>query len=260
MGDSLREIKSGGREHPETPFPHSKLDRAGPDQFAIDLDWDLILGGNTQTLGLKILQFWHADGGAEDHLLQITNNLEIADSLKYDDIEQAVVDEGAFKERERSTIKAAISDEDKGAFHGFRAFRLNHKMRRRAGGDLCCRNKVAERAEAAFERQAGLLHRLGVESDAGELHKMFSVRVWQINGAGVSITNNLPALLQVARGQTEFRGKDINGADRQQTERGRCPGETINHFIDRSVAAGRNNSPVPFPRRFAGERFRFANA
>src|SRR5437868_3646193 len=85
---------------------------------------------------------------------------------------------------------------------------------RRAGGDLRCRNKIAEGAEAAFEGQARFLHRLSIESDAGELHKMFSVRVWQINGAGMSITNNLPALFQVARGQTEFGGKDIDGADR----------------------------------------------
>src|SRR5205814_9649157 len=117
-------------------------------------------------------------------------------------------------------------------------------------GDLRCRNKIAEGAEAAFEGQARFLHRLSIESDAGELHIMFSVRVWQINGAGVSITNNLPALLQVARGQTEFGGKDVDGADRQQTERGRCAGETVNDFIDRSIAASRHNSPVPFPRRF----------
>src|SRR5437016_5448319 len=152
--------KSRGRKHPETPFPHPKLYRAGPDQLAIDLDRHLVLGGNTQAFGLKILQLRHADGGAEDHFLQITNNVEITDSLKYDDIEQAVIDEGAFKERERSTIKATISDEDKGAFHNFRAFRFNHKMRRRAGGDLRCRTKIAEGAEAAFEGQARFLHRL----------------------------------------------------------------------------------------------------
>src|SRR5437870_12994195 len=114
-------------------------------------------------------------------------------------------------------------------------------MRRRARGDLRCRNKIAERAEAAFESQAGLLHRLGFESDAGELHEMFSIRAWQINHAGVSITDNLPALLQVARGQAEFGGKDIDGADWQQAESGRCPGETINDLIDRSIAAGRHN-------------------
>src|SRR5205807_6909361 len=188
------------------------------------------------------------------------NNVEITDSLKYDDIEQAAVDEGALKEWERPPIKAPIADEDKGAFHGFRAFRLNHKMRRRAGGDLRCRNKIAKGAKTAFEGQAGLLHRLGVESDAGELHEMFSIRIGQIDRAGMSITNNLPALLQVARGQTEFGSKDIDGADRQQAERGRCAGETINHFIDRSIAASRHNSPVPFPRCFAGQRFRFANA
>src|SRR5213082_366488 len=132
--------KSRGRKHPETPFPHPKLYRAGPDQLAVDLDRHLILGGNTQAFGLKILQLRHADGGAEDHFLQITNNVEITDSLKYDDIEQTIVDEGAFEEWERSTIKATISDEDEGAFHGFRVLRLNYELRGRSGGDLRRRN------------------------------------------------------------------------------------------------------------------------
>ena len=94
-----REAKLAGRKHPETPFPHPKLYRAGPDHLAVDLDWHVFLGGNPQAFGLKILQLRHADGGAEDHLLQVTNNVEITDSLKYDDIEQTVVDEGPFEER-----------------------------------------------------------------------------------------------------------------------------------------------------------------
>src|SRR4029077_14434909 len=105
-----REAKLAGRKHPETPFPHPKLHRAGPNQVAVDLDWHLILGGNGQAFGLKILQLRHANGRAEDHLLQITNNLEITDPLKYDDIEQTIVDKGAFEEWEWSTIKATVSD------------------------------------------------------------------------------------------------------------------------------------------------------
>src|SRR2546421_3079567 len=137
--------KSRGRKHPETPFPHPKLNRAGPNQLAVDLDRHLILGGNPQAFGLKILQLRHANGRAEDHLLQITNNIEITDSLKYDNIEQTIVDEGAFEEWEGSTIKATISDEDERAFHGLRAFRFNYEMRGRSGGDLRRRNKIAER-------------------------------------------------------------------------------------------------------------------
>src|SRR2546423_2642384 len=213
--DSLRKAKSRGRKHPETSLPHPKLYRAGPDQLAVDLDWHVILGGNAQAFGLKILQLRHADGGAEDDLLQITNNLEITDSLEYDDIEQPIVDEGAFEEWEWSTINATISDENKGAFYDFRTFRLDHEVRGRSGGDLRRRNKIAQRAKAAFKGHAGLLYRLGVKSDAGELHKMFSIRVWQINRAGMSIRDNLPALLQVAGRQTEFGGKDVDSTDRQ---------------------------------------------
>src|SRR5438874_4764743 len=209
-----REAKLAGRKHPETSFPHPKLYRAGPDHLAVDLDWHVFLGGNPQAFGLKILQLRHADGGAENHLLQITNNFEITDSLKYDDIEQTVVDEGPFEEREWSTVKATVSDEDEGAFHGLRPFRLNYELRGRSGGDLRRRNKIAERGEAACTGDAGFLHRLGVEPDAGELYEMFSIRTGQINRAGVSIANNLPALIQVTGRQTKFGGKDIDRADR----------------------------------------------
>src|SRR6476620_1861063 len=98
--------KPRGRKHPETPCPHPKPYRAGPYQLAVHLDRHLILGGNTQAFGLKILQLRHADGGAEDDFLEITNDVEITDSLKDNDIEQAIVDEGAFEEGEWSTIKA----------------------------------------------------------------------------------------------------------------------------------------------------------
>ena len=54
----------------------------------------------------------HADGRAEDHVLQIANNIEITDALENDHIEEPIIDKGAFKEWERSAVKAAITNED----------------------------------------------------------------------------------------------------------------------------------------------------
>ena len=117
-----REAKLAGRKHPETPFPHPKLHRAGPNQLAVDLDWHFVLGGNPQAFGLKILQFRHPYGRAEDYVLEISNNVEICHSLKDNDIEQAVIDDSAFKKWEWPTIKTTISDEDERTFDSFRAF------------------------------------------------------------------------------------------------------------------------------------------
>src|SRR5207245_10031302 len=100
------------------------------------------------------------------------------------------------------------------SFHGLCAIRLNHEVRRRSVCDMRRRNKIAERAKAAFKGDACFLHRLGVEPDAGELYEMFSIRTGQINRAGVSIANNLPALIQITGRQTKFGGKDIDRADR----------------------------------------------
>ena|SRR5436190_4502788 len=133
-------------------------------------------------------------------------------------------------------------------------------MRWRAGSDLRGGNEVAQRAKTAFESQTGFFHRLSVESNSGELDEVFSVCVWQINCAGVAITNNSPALPQISRGQAQFGGKDIDSADRQQTKRGRATGKTIYDLVDRAIAARRYNSPVSVPRSFAGERFRLTHA
>src|SRR3954447_3721410 len=132
-------------------------------------------------------------------------------------------------------------------------------MRRRARSDLCGGNEIAQRAKTAFESETGFFHCLSVESNPGELDEVFSVCAWQIDCAGVSITNNSPALPQISRRQAKFGGKDVDGADRQQTEGGRAAGKTIYDLVDCAIAARGYNSPVSFPRSFAGERFRLTN-
>ena len=86
---------------------------------------------------------------------------------------------------------------------------------------------------------------------------MFSIRAWQIDGAGMPLTNNLPAFLEIARRQAQLCRKNVNRADWQQAERGRGSGKTINNFVDRPIAASRDNSLKSFPRCFPCQQFGF---
>jgi hypothetical protein len=88
---------------------------------------------------------------------------------------------------------------------------------------------------------------------------MFPVRTWQINCPGTTVTNNLPALFQVARGQAKLGRKNVNSADWQKSERGRGPSKTINNFVNRPVAPGCDNSLKPFPRCFPRQQFGFTD-
>jgi hypothetical protein len=99
-------------KHPKAALSHPKFDRTVSNQFTVNLDRDFFLGGNPEAFALEILQVRHADGRAEDHVLQIANNIEITDALENDHIEEPVIDKGAFKEWERSAVKAAITNED----------------------------------------------------------------------------------------------------------------------------------------------------
>src|SRR5207249_9604175 len=154
--DSPGNAKSGWGEYSEAAFPHPEFDWAVANQFAIKLDRDLFLGGNSKAFGLEIFQIGHGDGRAEDHILQIANNIEITDTLENDHIEEAIVDKGALEEREWSAVETAVANEDERAFDGCRTFGFDDKVRRRTRGNLRGRNQIAQRSKPAFEGGTGL--------------------------------------------------------------------------------------------------------
>ena len=57
--------KSDWRKHLKAALPHPKLDRAVANQFPINLDRDLFLGGNAEAFGLEILKVRHVERASE---------------------------------------------------------------------------------------------------------------------------------------------------------------------------------------------------
>ena len=59
-------------------------------------------------------------------------------------------------------------------------------------------------------------------------------------------------------GKPKLRGEDIHRSERQQTESSVGPGDTVHHFVDGAVAAGRDDRFETFRRRVPRERLSFA--
>src|SRR6266568_7631556 len=97
-----------------------------------------------------------------------------------------------FKKRKWSAIVATVSDKNKRSFFNRCVLRFDEQSRRPAGGDLRGADKVTQRTEIAFESGAGLFDDLGIESDAGELDKMFSICARKIDKAYMSLLNDVP--------------------------------------------------------------------
>src|SRR5713101_897900 len=158
-----------------------------------------------------------------------------------------------FKKRKWSAIVATVSNKNKRSFFNRCVLRFDEQSWRPAAGDLRGGDEVTQRTEIAFESGAGLFDDLGIESDAGQLDKMFSICARKIDKARVAGLNNVPARLEIVRGQTELGRENIDRADRQQTEHGGAAGQAIFHFIDGAVAARRHNLFETFARGMTRE-------
>src|SRR2546423_5080241 len=97
-----------------------------------------------------------------------------------------------FEERETAAIKTAVADKHERSFTRDRVLRLDPQDRRRARSDLDRGNEVTERTETAFESVARFLHRLGIETHAGELHEMFAISARQIHTVRSIPLNDFP--------------------------------------------------------------------
>ena len=163
-----------------------------------------------------------------------------------------------FEERKRPAVKPSISHQDKGSFLDGTVFRFKEKAWRLPRSNLRRGNEIAERTEIAFQCEAGFLDDLCVQSHASKLDEVFPVCARKIDQARVLALNNVPAKLEIVGREAELRGKNIHGADGQEAERGIAPGQTVDHLVDGSVAASRDNFFESFLSRMPRERFRFA--
>ena len=112
-GAALRSGSGRGRQNAKRSLPDSKINRAITGEFAIQLQGDVLFAGYAQLPRLKIFDFRNFNVGAEYNVLQILDDFEIAEPFEDNDIKQTIVDDGLFKKWEGSSVKAAVSNENK---------------------------------------------------------------------------------------------------------------------------------------------------
>lgn len=207
--------------------------------------------------GLEVFDLGDPYVGTKHNVLEILDDFEIAQSFENDDIEQAVVDNSVFEERERSSVESPVSDEDERAFVNGGVLRFYKEARRPARCDLRGGNKIAERTEVSLKGGARLFDDLSVETDTTELNKILSVGIGKIDKASLATLDDIPAELQIVCRQAKFHRENIYGPHWQQTKRCVGPRQTVDHFIDSSVAAGRDDFFEALGRGITGKRFRF---
>src|SRR5438093_13606634 len=100
-----------------------------------------------------------------------------------------------FEEWERSSIKAPISNENKGPLIDGGILRLNEKSRWTPCSDLSFGNEIAKRTETAFEVKTGFLHDLRIKTNASTLNKILSICTRTIDRPRVFIQINIETKL-----------------------------------------------------------------
>ena len=91
----------------------AEVNRTIAGQLAIELQGNVLLARDAQAASLEIFDLWSADLGAEYNILEILNDFEISQPFEHDDIEQAIIDDGALEKWERAAVKAPVSDQNK---------------------------------------------------------------------------------------------------------------------------------------------------
>src|SRR4029077_4072733 len=119
--------------------------------------------------------FRDADLGAEYNVLEVFDYFQIAESFEQDHIKQSIIENGLFKERERSAIKPSVADQNKRPSLHRSVIRFDEQSRRLPRRNLRCGDEIAQRPEASFEREAGFFYHLSVEADAGKLDEVLSI-------------------------------------------------------------------------------------
>ena len=125
--------------------------------------------------------------------------------------------------------------------------------RRLARDHLRGAEQVGEGTEVLLHVPRGLLHHLGIEPDARELHEVLPVHPAEIDLARVAGLDHAPGLARAGR-QAELRGEDIHRADGQDAERDIRAGDAIDHLIHRAVAAGGHDHAEALLHGIGGDR------
>jgi hypothetical protein len=90
----------------------SEINRTIAGQLAIELERNVLLARYAQAPRLKVFNFRNSDLGAENDVLEILDDFEIAEPFEHDDIKQAVIHNGLLEEWKRTSIQAPVSNEN----------------------------------------------------------------------------------------------------------------------------------------------------
>ncbi len=228
------------------------------DDFAVNFDGDVAIGaGDVEALSLKVDDILEMQMRPEGDVLKVSHDVEDTEVLENQDVEPPIVDPGFAKDGEGTAIVAPVAEENEGAFvlnigSALREGAVNPEQRGLPHGDLRGAEEVAQGAEGFLGGPAGLLNDLGVEPDAGELDKGMAVGKGEVDLAGVSGADDLPAGPEIP-GDAEFFGEDVHGAGGQQAKGGLGAGETVDDFVDGPIASGGDDAGVALRHGVAGE-------
>ena len=244
-----------GGDHFEFVRRHAEIHGQVADHLAIDFHGHLARAADDGAGRLEIFHVVHVRMRAEHDAAQIAGDVEIAEVFEDHHVQLAVIDLCVLENDEGAAVKAPVADQHEGPVLLFAA-RIDHEAGGFARGDLRGGDEVAQRAEIFPEIAVGLLHDLGVEAHAPELHESVLVGHREIDNARVAGLDDLPALAQIAGGNAEFRGEDIHRADGQEAQRHVGTGKAVHHLVHRAVAARRDHDlaallhglPRKFPR------------
>src|SRR5207302_2922939 len=111
----------------ERSFLETELDWAIADELAIELNRHRLVALHPQSRRLKILNLRNANFRTEHDVLEIFDNLEIAEAFENDHVQLPVVNDGMFKKWKRSAIKPAVSHQHERSFLDRRVVGLNRQ-------------------------------------------------------------------------------------------------------------------------------------
>src|SRR3982074_1700234 len=94
----------------------AEFHRTIADQLAVDFDRHRLLAFHPQSPGLEIFDLGHTNVGAKYDVLQIFDDLKIAEALKNNDVQKAVVYHGVLKKWKWPAVQATIPDKDERPF------------------------------------------------------------------------------------------------------------------------------------------------
>ena len=87
-----------------------EFNRAIARQFPVQFHRDILVATNSQSLGLKIFNLSQSNLGAEEYVLEIFDDLEIAHLFECHHVEKPIIQLRLLKEWKRAAVSPAVSD------------------------------------------------------------------------------------------------------------------------------------------------------